>query len=121
MTLSTELSLVGLALGLVGSAVLTFSLNPLLGALTLASSANDFTVGQMIDGTDIVRFENVSKRLQRDGKASQRRTRIGFGMMLFGFGFQAAALIFDGGVTTGHVRVHADRSASPPAARNFRL
>src|ERR1700693_888996 len=87
------LNTVGLALGLLGSVILAFSLNGVLSEIALAINFIDTALEGMLSSQgDILRARGLQRRLDRATRKSSRWTIVGLIMLAAAFGLQLIAL-----------------------------
>jgi len=83
---------VGLILGLLGSAILAWSLGPLLSMLATAVNAHELSISSIASKGDAVVFTGFDKQLERATKRAGFWTVLGFATLVVSFALQAIGL-----------------------------
>jgi len=91
--LPTVLSLCGLGVGLVGSAILAFRLGPFVREVSFAITAFDFSIHTLAEGGDIAVVDGLPDRAKRALQFGQAALRWGFGCLAGSFALQTIALL----------------------------
>lgn len=94
MTLGVVLSIVAAALGLLGSGILAYSLNSILGMLETAWTAHDITIAQLLSRGDVPHFVGMDKQLDHSRRSASHRTTLGLFMLVGAFGCPLASIFF---------------------------
>lgn len=95
MSLSTLLSLASALAGLLGSAILAYSLSSFLKTLRLAWLAHETTLEALLGRGDVPRFTDMEKHFDRSEKTSNRLTVAGLMLLFLAFGLQLTSIIVD--------------------------
>lgn len=93
MTLSVILSIVAAGMGLLGSAILAFSLNSILGMLQTSWLAHEITLEQLLSPGDVSHFTGMDKQLERSQRRAARRTTVGLALLSVAFGVQLWSIV----------------------------
>lgn len=87
------LAIVGNGLGLVGSLILAFSLNPFLNMLKTTADAQQLSLQTMANPkSDIIVFNGFEEQLRRTAKSANRLMVIGALLLALGFVTQVVAI-----------------------------
>lgn len=93
MSLSVVLSIVAAGMGLLGSAILAFSLNSILRMLQTAWLAHEITLEQLLSRGHVAHFTGMDKQLERSQRRVARRTTVGLVLLSMAFGLQLWSIL----------------------------